>query len=310
MLYEAASVAAEIRALSRREALALPVLHRYLDGWGRRGDAGVVAAGPDGIALGAAWYRLYEPDERGAGILAWPETPELAIGVRPAARGQGIGRSLLAALGDQARVEGYPRILLTVDPANPAVRLYHRSGFREVPTLDPAIGTSLLMSLELGGAPGSPGAWAPGRVTRRYRISLGGRRSTEELVDAGGYGYAHSCVTSENFPVRPLAAGPTREILLVEFEREVTSADVLAEAVRLGLERPAYEDALHFGIEHPDVQRERPVVFLHDPWVGFFGRRDVLCLWENAGRRELGLEGFDDRWGRPFRFAFVRRDDA
>jgi len=59
-------------------------------------------------------------------------------------------------------------------------------------------------------------------------------------------------------------------------------------------------------IEYPDVQRERPLVFLHDPWFGFFGRRDVLCLWSNAGRRELGLDGFDDPWPPEYRFAFVR----
>ena len=72
----------------------------------------------------------------------------------------------------------------------------------------------------------------------------------------------------------------------------------------MGLERPTYEDALYFGIEHPDVQRERPVVFLHDPWFGYFGRRDVLCLWCNAGQRELGLEDFDGRWRVGCRFAF------
>jgi hypothetical protein len=49
------------------------------------------------------------------------------------------------------------------------------------------------------------------------------------------------------------------------------------------------------------------VVFLHDPWFGFFGRRDVLSLWTNADRRELGLEGFDDPWRPSWRFAFVRR---
>ena len=54
------------------------------------------------------------------------------------------------------------------------------------------------------------------------------------------------------------------------------------------------------------LQREHPVVFLHDPWFGYFGRRDVLCLWTNAGRRELGLEGIDDRWSPRYRFAFVR----
>jgi hypothetical protein len=143
-----------------------------------------------------------------------------------------------------------------------------------------------------------------------YRITTGDGRSTEELVDAGGYAYAHSCVTSENFPARHLEARRVREIVLLEFGHDVTSEEAIAEAVQLGLTRPMYEDALYFGIKYPDVQRERPVVFLHDPWFGVSGRRDVLCLWSNAGRRELGLEGFDDRWSRNYRFGFVRRRDG
>lgn len=139
-----------------------------------------------------------------------------------------------------------------------------------------------------------------------YPLTVGDGRSTEELVVAGGYGYAHSCVTSENFPARSFGGTRRREIVLLEFERDVTAEDVLGEAARLGLEPPTYEDALYFGIAHPEVQRERPVLFLHEPWLGFFGRRDVLCLWSNAGRRELGLEGFDDAWSQRHRFAFVR----
>ena len=139
-----------------------------------------------------------------------------------------------------------------------------------------------------------------------YRITIGDGRSTDELVEAGGYGYAHSCVTSENFPARQFGGRGLREIVFLEFGHEVTAHDALEEATRRGLERPCYEDALYFGIAYPDVQRERPVVFLHDPWFGYFGRRDVLCLWTNAGRRELGLDGFDDRWGPVYRFAFVR----
>ena len=96
-------------------------------------------------------------------------------------------------------------------------------------------------------------------------------------------------MTSDNFPARAKAAGP-------------------AEIVLIG--RPTYEDALHFGAEHPEAQREHPIVFLHDPWVGYFGRRDVLSLWSNAGRRELGLEGFDDRFGQDCRFAFVASGSA
>lgn len=139
----------------------------------------------------------------------------------------------------------------------------------------------------------------------RYRIARAGARSTEQLVEAGGYGYAHSCVTSENFPVRGRGEAGERDVVLIGFDRDVTAAEALAAAAELGLERPSYEDALHFGIAHPTVQQEHPVIFLHDPWFGYFGRRDVLCLWSNAGRRELGLEGFDDTWDPRHRFAFL-----
>jgi len=139
-----------------------------------------------------------------------------------------------------------------------------------------------------------------------FRLAIGDGRSTEELVAAGGYAYAHSCVTSDNFPARHSGGKRGREIVLLEFGREVTSGDAIREAVQLGLERPLYEDALYFGAEYPEVQREGPLVFLHDPWFGFFGRRDVVSLWTNAGRRELGLEGFDEPWCASWRFAFVR----
>jgi hypothetical protein len=146
-------------------------------------------------------------------------------------------------------------------------------------------------------------------ATGRYWIATGDGRSTEALVEAGGYGYAHSCVISENFPMRPSRGRRRREIHLVRFEGEVTSEAALAAAAARGLERPTCEDALQFGIQHPEAQREGPIVFLHEPWFGYFGRRDVLCLWSNAGRRELGLEDFDGRWAPGYRFAFVGRDE-
>ena len=136
---------------------------------------------------------------------------------------------------------------------------------------------------------------------------MGDGRSTEALVEAGRYGYAHSAVLSANFPARHAGGPRTRELILLEFGHDVGATEAVAEAARRGLEPPTYEDALYFGIEHPDVQRERPVVFLHDPWYGYFGRRDVLLLWTNAGGRELGLEGFDDPLSRTYWFAFVRK---
>jgi hypothetical protein len=135
-------------------------------------------------------------------------------------------------------------------------------------------------------------------------IRVGDGRATEQLVEAGRYGYAHSCMTSEVFPVRPMAPGE-RTLALLSFDRDVTAAEAIGEAQRRGLTRPVYEDAFYFGATYPDAQREGPIVFLHEPWLGYFGRWDVICLWTNAGRREIGLDGFEDRWRAGTRFAFV-----
>ena len=48
-----------------------------------------------------------------------------------------------------------------------------------------------------------------------------------------------------------------REIVLLQFDHEVTSDEAIGEAARRDLARPVYEDALYFGAAYPDVQRER-----------------------------------------------------
>lgn len=104
----------------------LPVA-RYVNNWGRPGDAGLVAweAGP----IGAAWYRLFPAAEPGYGFVD-ERTPELAIAVVPSKRGHGIGDALLRGLLDKAQQAGYPAISLSVDAQNAgAVRLYERHGF-------------------------------------------------------------------------------------------------------------------------------------------------------------------------------------
>ncbi len=88
---------------------------------------------------------------------------------------------------------------------------------------------------------------------------------------AGNYGYAHSAINSENFPARHFGGPRQREVALFEFGREVTATDATTVAARQGLGPPTYEDALYFGIAYPDVQCPGPVIFLHDPWLGYFG---------------------------------------
>ena len=113
-----------------RTAMEEEPVYRYVSGWGRRGDEGVIAI-DDGFPVGAAWYRLFDADAPGYAFID-EQTPELAIAVVPSRRGRGIGEELLRGLLERARAAGFEAISLGVERGNPAIRLYERFGFREV----------------------------------------------------------------------------------------------------------------------------------------------------------------------------------
>ena len=98
----------------------LPVA-RYVNNWGRPGDAGLIAweAGP----IGAAWYRVFPA-----------KTPELTIAVVPSRRGGGLGGQLMEALLARAREQGHSAISLSAEKG--MTKLYERYGFRAVEDKD------------------------------------------------------------------------------------------------------------------------------------------------------------------------------
>jgi GNAT superfamily N-acetyltransferase len=116
--------------LAEDDALAVPELAAYIVGWGRDGDVAIVAIDGD-RRLGAVWHRLFPADRPGYGFVD-EAIPELALAVRPDARGRGVGASLLAALVRRARDDGRPGLSLSVSDGNPSRRLYDRAGFQEV----------------------------------------------------------------------------------------------------------------------------------------------------------------------------------
>jgi GNAT superfamily N-acetyltransferase len=112
------------------DALEMPHIRRFLEGWGRPGDVGVVALDDAHRPLGAAWARILdEPllrDDRGAPVA------EVAVAVDERARGRGIGTALMGALAEAAGAVGHRELSLTVSARNPAHRLYLRCGFQLV----------------------------------------------------------------------------------------------------------------------------------------------------------------------------------
>jgi GNAT superfamily N-acetyltransferase len=113
-----------------RERVPGSLTSRYVRGWGRAGDTAVIAL-ENGFPVGAAWYRLFRADEPGYGYVD-EKTPELAIAVVPSKRGHGIGDELLKALLQKARDGGFAKLSLSVEPGNPARKLYERHGFEVV----------------------------------------------------------------------------------------------------------------------------------------------------------------------------------
>jgi GNAT superfamily N-acetyltransferase len=138
MLYEAACWRPGGPKPPREEIFSGPELAHYVDGWGRPGDAAVIALDPhDGAKVGAAWYRLMPPEDPGYGFVD-AVTPEISIAVVPDRRGTGVGEALLGALMETARSEGFGALSLSVEEDNRAIKLYKRASFRKLHLSDGA----------------------------------------------------------------------------------------------------------------------------------------------------------------------------
>jgi GNAT superfamily N-acetyltransferase len=110
-------------------------VYRYVQNWGRPGDAGVVAMdGPH--AYGAAWYRLFDAEEPGFGFVD-EQTPELTIAIVPSRRGKGAGKELLEALLTKAREDGFAAVSLSSSQEQRAY--YERFGFEVVGETEHAV---------------------------------------------------------------------------------------------------------------------------------------------------------------------------
>jgi GNAT superfamily N-acetyltransferase len=116
------------RRIGQAQVTADPELARYVIGWPRAHDFGVVAIGDGSAPIGAAWARVFDADDPGYGFVA-PDVPEISMAVVRSRRDQGIGRRLLANLCEQARVRGWRRLSLSVEHGNPAGELYRDAGF-------------------------------------------------------------------------------------------------------------------------------------------------------------------------------------
>ncbi len=114
-----------------RSILEQPQVQKYYQHWGAPGDHGWIAEDSRRQSVGAIWARLFAESDKGYGYID-AETPELSMAVHPAHRGIGIGSMLLEQMIAELKSHRYRALSLSVDPRNPALKLYSRIGFRFV----------------------------------------------------------------------------------------------------------------------------------------------------------------------------------
>jgi [ribosomal protein S18]-alanine N-acetyltransferase len=130
MLYQAIFVP-EGEQRPSRDIMQQPSVRKSLDGWGRVGDVSLIATDDSGKPIGSVWIRLFDDSNKTYGYVD-DQTPLLGIAMLPEYRGKGVGTLLMDEIFKEAKAQGFERISLSVDPNNPAVRLYQRYGFHKI----------------------------------------------------------------------------------------------------------------------------------------------------------------------------------
>lgn len=130
MLYQSIFVV-EGKEKPSREILNQPDLKKYLWEWGRKGDIAIIVTDSKENPIGAIWTRLFDETNKTYGYIN-EKTPVLSMALLPEFRGKGIGTILLNEMIRKAKNFGFNSLSLSVDPKNPALRLYERLGFVKV----------------------------------------------------------------------------------------------------------------------------------------------------------------------------------
>lgn len=130
MLYEAIHMG-DGEERPPRSILQKPELANYVENWGRNGDHALIATDSDGKKIGAVWIRFFKDMAKVYGFVD-EQTPILSMAISHDYRGKGIGTKLMNEMCKLASNHSYKAISLSVDPSNPALRLYERFGFKKI----------------------------------------------------------------------------------------------------------------------------------------------------------------------------------
>jgi hypothetical protein len=139
-----------------------------------------------------------------------------------------------------------------------------------------------------------------------YSVAVNYDLSVEEAIAAGNYQAVNAAITSRNFPSTRTGQADL-EMVLVRFDRRMTSPEVVRELDQEGLRPAELPELLAFGAAYPEVQRKCSVVGLGSLWRDRKGYGNIPCLYSASEGRYLDLHWWDDGWYSYSRFAALRK---
>jgi hypothetical protein len=142
-----------------------------------------------------------------------------------------------------------------------------------------------------------------GTIVGSIELTVDHSKSVKSMVRAGHY----DNITDSNFPHQREGVEVVT-IDLVKFDQSGTTAERERQLVAYG-DSGEMDDMLALGAQHPDQQRQYPIVFLGSSWASPSGSRYVGCLWGGRSERRcrLGWDDPGDRWSPSCVFAVRRR---
>ncbi|PJK11127.1 GNAT family N-acetyltransferase [Lysobacteraceae bacterium NML120232] len=124
-LYEAIFIPEGMQA-PPKDIVNHPDLQKYIADFGRKDDVCYVAE-VEGKVVGAVWTRIIHDFGH-----VDDETPSLSISIFKGYRNLGIGAALMQQILLTLKKRGYKQVSLSVQKANPALRMYEKLGFEIV----------------------------------------------------------------------------------------------------------------------------------------------------------------------------------
>lgn len=142
-----------------------------------------------------------------------------------------------------------------------------------------------------------------------FTLTINYDQTVEEMVESGKYSFANSNITSQNFHIQQSGTHQV-EVILVHFDQEMTSDQVKTKLDEMGLRPAELPELLALGTNHPDLQRQFPIIALGSVWQSPYGHLYCPYLYGYSDRRELRLFWLEYRWHAFSRFLALRKSHS